>query len=345
MTISEYRGNGDLRGRLTNDCVPTLGAGVDGTVQQLAIAYEIRGLISGLTSYGSATPGSGTIVNDVQLAYNSFGQLITDSQSHSGAVVPGTTPMVQYAYYSGSTNTIRPQALTYPNGRAIAIGYGTSGGINDSCSQVDNLSDTSGTFVNYAYLGLGTAAQVTYGLIDTQYTLLGSGTGNSPAGDIYWGLDLFDRNIDSRWFNTSTSADVDRIKYGYDQASNRIWRQNPVATAAGAAFDEYYHNDGLQRLKDMQRGTLNSNQTAITSPTFAQCWTLDPTGNWRGFNESTSGSSWTTILTDGPTFPSPEQQTNTPRLTMPGTGWSVSLLRGPDRRCSRTSTTQGRSAP
>jgi RHS repeat-associated protein len=43
----------------------------------------------------------------------------------------------------------------------------------------------------------------------------------------------------------------------------------------------------------MQRGTLNGTNTAITSPNFAQCWTLDPTGNWRGFNESTNGSSWT----------------------------------------------------
>ena len=88
---------------------------------------------------------------------------------------------------------------------------------------------------------------------------------------------------------TGTSADVDRIKYGYDRASNRIWRQNPVATAAGAQFDEFYTNDGLQRLKDMQRGTLNSTNTAITVPTFEQCWTLDPTGNWLGFHEATLG--------------------------------------------------------
>jgi RHS repeat-associated protein len=155
------------------------------------------------------------------------------------------------------------------------------------------LTDGATTLVNYAYLGMRTVVQTTYPQPSIQHTLLGSSGGNSPAGDIYWGLDLFGRIVDSRWYNTGTSADLDRIKYGYDRASNRIWRQNPVATAAGASFDEHYSNDGLERLKDMQRGTLNGTNTAITSPNFAQCWTLDPTGNWRGFNESTNGSSWT----------------------------------------------------
>ena len=270
----------DLLGRLTNDCVPTLGTGVDGAVRQLVAHYEVRGMTTGLMSYDNSAVGSGNIVNDVQMAYNPFGQIISDAQSHSGAVVPGTTPQVQYAYLNGSTNMIRPTTLTYPNGRAVTIGYGTSGGINDACSRVDNLTDSSATLVNYTYLGLATAVQVTYPQPGIQYTLLGSGSGNSPAGDIYWGLDAFSRIIDSRWYKSSSNTDVDRIKYGYDRASNRIWRQNSVATAVGAHFDEFYHNDGLQRLKDMQRGTLNAGNTAITSPTFGQCWTLDPTGNW-----------------------------------------------------------------
>ena len=286
----------DLLGRLTNDCVTTLGSGVDGAVLRRMMTYEVRGLVTRLTSYDNATVGSGSIVNDVALEYNPFGQLIADKQSHSGAV-GGSTPMVQYAYANGSANTIRPTTLTYPNGRAITISYGTSGGINDSASRVDGLIDGgTTTLVNYSYLGMGSAVQVTYPQPSTQYTLLGSSSGNNPTtGDIYCGLDLFGRIVDSRWYNTGTNADVDRIKYGYDRASNRIWRQNPVATAAGAAYDEYYHYDGLQRLKDMQRGTLNGSNSGITSPTFGQCWTLDPTGNWKGFNEAATGSSWTTV--------------------------------------------------
>lgn len=284
--------------RLAFDCVTTLGTGVDGSVRRLGVEYEVRGMPMRLTSFDEAAIDAGSIVNDVLLAYNSFAQIVSDAQAHSGAA-DGTTPKVQYAYTDGSTNMIRPTILTYPNGREITIDYGSSGGISDSASRVDGLiDDDSTTLVNYAYLGLGTAVQVTYPQPGIQYTLLGSGGGNDPVtGDIYKGLDLFGRIKDSRWFNTSTNDDIDRIQYGYNRASNRIWRKNPVATAAGAQFDEFYTYDGLQRLKDMQRGTLNGTNTGIASPTFGQCWTLDPTGNWRGFAEAATGGSFTTVQT------------------------------------------------
>src|SRR5271156_53501 len=76
----------DLLGRRTNDCVTTVGTGVDSTVLQITTAYEVRGMVSGVTSYDNATPGSGSVVNDVLLVYNAFAQLIGDYQSHSGPV-------------------------------------------------------------------------------------------------------------------------------------------------------------------------------------------------------------------------------------------------------------------
>ena len=114
-----------------------------------------------------------------------------------------------------------------------------------------------------------------------------TGSVDPVTGDIYAGVDLFSRVKDLRWYNYGTSTDAVRIQHGYDRASNRLWRQDPVATANGAAFDELYAYDGLYRLKTMQRGTLNGTQTAITpgTATFGQCWTLDPTGNWKGFRE------------------------------------------------------------
>ena len=89
-----------------------------------------------------------------------------------------------------------------------------------------------------------------------------------------------------------------RIQHGYDRASNRLWRQDPVAAANSAAFDELYAYDGLYRLKAMQRGTLNGSRTAIVggTATFGQCWTLDATGNWKGFREDNSGSgTWSLV--------------------------------------------------
>jgi hypothetical protein len=43
-------------------------------------------------------------------------------------------------------------------------------------------------------------------------------------------------------------SDLDRYKYGYDQNSNRQWKQNVVATSAGKALDEYYTYDALNRM-------------------------------------------------------------------------------------------------
>jgi len=116
----------DLLARKTQDCVTTLGTGVDSAVLRIATTYEVRGMVQNVTSYDNATVGSGTVVNDVQMVYNNFGQLVTDFQSHSGAVNTSTTPNVQYAYDNGSANEIRPTTITYPNGRVLNYTYGSS---------------------------------------------------------------------------------------------------------------------------------------------------------------------------------------------------------------------------
>jgi hypothetical protein len=50
-------------------------------------------------------------MNQVQLAYNDFGQLVTEWQAHGGAVNTSSTPSVQYAYDSerrkGATTQFR----------------------------------------------------------------------------------------------------------------------------------------------------------------------------------------------------------------------------------------------
>src|SRR5690606_3980726 len=59
-------------------------------------------------------------------------------------------------------------------------------------------------------------------------------------------------------------------------------------------YDWLYSYDGLHRLKEGERGALNGTQTGITNPQFAQCWTLDETGNWQNFRQDDDGTgSWT----------------------------------------------------
>src|SRR5436190_1300143 len=114
-------------------------------------------MVSGVTSYDNATVGSGSVVNEVQLGYNAFGQLTADYQAHSGAVNTASTPKVQYAYAKGSANTIRPTTMTYPNGRVLNYDYGTSGGMNDAASRIASYIDNDGTthLADYSYLGHG----------------------------------------------------------------------------------------------------------------------------------------------------------------------------------------------
>lgn len=257
----------------------------------------MRGLRKILTSYDNATVGSGSLVNEVQFAYNDFGQLIADYQSHSGAVNTGSTPKVQYGYANGSANTIRPTSLTYPNGRVLNYDYSTAGSIPDAVSRIDALKDVGTALAQYSYLGLGTFVITDYTEPDIKWILNDlSGTNDPDTGDIYSGFDRFGRVKDNRWYNYDGSADTDRIKYGYGRAGNRIWRQNTVATSLGKAFDELYSYDAIHRLKDMTRGTLNSQHSALTSTTFGECWSLDTTGNWSNYRQDDDGDgSWDLI--------------------------------------------------
>jgi len=295
-TVHEF--DYDLLGRQTHDRITTLGSGVDGAVRRISSTFEVRGMREFVTSYDNATVGSGSVVNDTKFAYNSFGQLATDYQSHSGTVNTGTSPKVQYAYASGSANTIRPTTVTYPNGRVVTYGYDSSNSMADALSRVAAVIDNDGGathLADYSYLGQQSFVETDYTQPDVKYTLVGTAGGDDPdTGDIYRGLDRFGRIKDSYWYNYGTSADADRIKYGYDRSGSRIWRENVVARSLGKYFDEKYLYDEIHRLKDMQRGELASGGTSISNKQFAQCWGLDETGNWSNFREDNTGAgSWT----------------------------------------------------
>jgi RHS repeat-associated protein len=289
----------DKLGRQIHDRVTTAGSGIDTAVLRLSTIYEVRGMATKLTSWNNASVSSGSVVNECQFVYNTFGQLITDYQEHGGAVNTSTTPKVQYGYANGSANTIRPTTLTYPNGRVLTYGYGTTNGIDDAVSRISSLidNDISATHLaDYSFVGKRAYVVVDYTQPDVKYTLVDlTGTNDPDTGDIYSGWDRFSRVKDCRWYDYGNATDTVRLKYGYDRASERHWRADLVAQSLGKDFDELYSHDGLHRLKDMQRGLLNGSNTAITSENFAQCWSLDPTSNWYGFREAATGGSPTLV--------------------------------------------------
>ncbi|NBR87751.1 MAG: hypothetical protein EBS84_19395 [Proteobacteria bacterium] len=159
VRVLEY----DKLGRLLNDRVTTPGSGVDTAVLRVSRAYEVRGMVTSVTSYDNATVGSGSVVNEVKSEYNDFSQLVNEYQSHAGAVDTSTTPRMQYAYADGSTNTIRRTSQTYPDGRVTTYDYGTSGGMSDVLSRVESLKQSASLLAGYTYLGLGEMVRVEYG--------------------------------------------------------------------------------------------------------------------------------------------------------------------------------------
>jgi len=294
----------DRLGREIEDCVSTLGEGVCGRVRRIGTTYEVRGMREKVTSYwtahcyglsssssssSSSSAAGGEVVNEVLFAYNDFGQLTHDYQSHSGPVNVGTTPKVQYSYADGSNNTVRPTGITYPDGRELTYDY-PSGSVSDAASRIASLIDDNGSthLADYSYLGRDTFVEVDYHDVELRYTLVGTAGGIDPdTGDIYRGLDRFGRVKDSYWRDDGRSDDADRIKYGYDRAGNRTWRDNPVDTSD--SFDEKYLYDVIHRLKTLDRGELNVAKE-IVGKTFGQCWSLDPTGNWKNFREDDDGN-------------------------------------------------------
>ena len=287
-TVHQY--DYDRLGRLLADRVTGFGNGIYGSqsgdtdaVRRISHSYGWHGQVETVTSLDNAAVGSGTVLNQVKFTYNAFGQLTKEHQEHTQAVNETTSPVVQYGYENGGANTIRPTSLTYPNSRQVAIGYGTTDGTNDVLSRVQKFADGATDLVSYQYLGHAALIRASYDQpgVELTYLLQGSETPGT-AGDKYTGLDRFGRVQDQRWLKTSDGTPRERVQYGYDPASNRVWRKNLVASGGQ---DEFYTYDGLYQLATLDRGTLNSNRTGVVTspaPPWQEEFNYDPTGNWHG---------------------------------------------------------------
>jgi RHS repeat-associated protein len=289
LTKTDRNGNAhtdtfDVLSRQTSDAVTTLGSGVDGAVRRLTTAYDTGDRPYVYTSYNAASGGS--VVNQVQQAYNGLGQLITEYQSSSGTVNTGSTPNVQYAYsqMAGGANHSRLISMTYPNGRVLNFNYN---GVDDTISRLSSISDTSATLEASTYLGLDTVVKRAHPQPGVDLTYIKrSGEANGDAGDQYAGLDRFGRVVDQRWLVTSSGTATDRFQYGYDRNDNRLYRNNLV----NSSFGELYHvsgagngYDNLNQLVAFSRGVLSASGSTldtIASPSHSQSWTFDALGNW-----------------------------------------------------------------
>lgn len=278
----------DELGRLTQDAVPTLGQGLDGSVRRIEREYEVRGMLSKVTSYSGV--GGGSVVNEVVRQYDAFSNLTRDLQSHDGEVEEDT-PEVQYSYADGSANTVRRTAITYPNGQVLNTAFGTANSVDDHFNRVKalQLDSEDATLVDYSYVGV--AWQVRVGYVQPAVELTYSRQGDEPvgdAGDPYNGYDRFGRTVDLRWQKTTGEHEqLERIQYGFDQSSRRVWRRRVLAQGE----DNAYIYDHLNQVTQAALGNLNLDASRISGvPKHTEAWDYDPTGNWQAYRADLAGN-------------------------------------------------------
>lgn len=164
-----------------------------------------------------------------------MGMIVKEYQEHGGAK-SGSTLYVGINYDTSAssgefTKGLRQTSVRYPNGRLVHQTYGSSGSADDNLNRLLAIKDDSSgspgaSLAEYTYLGLGRVVIQDLPQPDVKLDYFG---GTSGA---YAGFDRFGRVNDQRWYSYGTSQDVDRIKYGHDRASNRIWRAKFAVTAA-----------------------------------------------------------------------------------------------------------------
>jgi RHS repeat-associated protein len=258
------------------------------SVRRIQRQYEARGLVSKITSH-SAVSGC-VIVNEVQRDYSPFGLLVSDWQSHSGAVVTSggsVTPRVLYGYTNGSGNKLRRTSVTYPNTtRVLNLEYGAANSIDHHLGRIATLDIAGTNIAAYTYCGADWQVEINYPAANLELTFKQQ-TGD--AGDIYTGYDRFGRAIDLRWRVASTNAHLERVQYGFDRADRRQWRRRIGVGTAFPVFpditvdgegDRYYRYDALGQVLAEDFGDLNLAQSAVAGiPNAGGRWSYDPTGN------------------------------------------------------------------
>ncbi|TVQ55016.1 MAG: RHS repeat protein, partial [Phycisphaerales bacterium] len=307
----------DALGRVTADIADSIATHIDDAVTAIGMTYDDLGRRSKVRSYSSydaQNPGS-NVVNAVEFTYTPLSQIESVIQNPFGEIgtITGTstTRAVTLSYDTvtgggGGGNHSRMDELTYPGGLEIGSAYGNAGSINDQISRLDTIGFQSG--VHYKYIGMHMTAVVDYATPDVQldrttdfdgsrnYGGGGSGGGQSGNAGKYPGYDRFGRVVQHRWVDGgfrphhggSLHNQTDKphvppiyeLVHTYDEASNRLARDNTTATLAWSFHDERFEYDDLHRLTQSERGTdAGSGYTQSTDQPGRQ-WDLDMLGNW-----------------------------------------------------------------
>jgi RHS repeat-associated protein len=292
QTLKDQRGTAhtysfDSAGRPSADTVTTLGSGVDGSVLRIGMIYDSLSRSQTRTSASDVLGAS--IVNQVALTYDGWGNIIKSEEAHAGPVMGGT-PAFQVAISDGASGGEakfqRTVSATYPNGRVVYSNFPAAASVGDRLDREDNLAnDASGISIlaQYTYLGSRVFGRIDHPLV-TNGLRLEVDPGGNPTE---W--DRFGRVLDQRWKRSGATFNYDRYQHTYDRTSSVLSRDvTPNNPPTGR--DEFYAYDGLDRQTKINRGTLSGGQITDANANYSQSWTaLESQGNWRTHVEDING--------------------------------------------------------
>lgn len=271
----------DTAGRLLHRGLTTIAGSLDSSVARISTAYDSRSMMSTVTQYDNATPGSGSVIDQVKYTYDDWGNTTLFEQDRDSTVGGGGNQYsVAYAYAknaptSGST-MLRRSTMTLPDGSTLTYGYGAANSIADDQSRVSTLTLGAVPVASYSYLGDAQLVGTNLPEPNVSYNLYGP----SSARD-YARLDRFGRTVSSRWDNTGGSdTPFYQVDLAYDRNSNITQAEDTIQHNGGAneTFSAQYSMDDLNRLIRAEEG--NWSGSAITNRTRDELWTLSQTGNF-----------------------------------------------------------------
>jgi len=274
----------DGLGRVTQEDVSTLqGRPVEGTVR---VIYRYDGL--GRTILQTSRDNRG-LMSLVQSIYT-WNTVDEDEKTKKSSTIKERQYLSfsSYGLLTGVESVIDERngtrsALTYPDGWQLSY-------IRDKIRRVTNIKDglllEDPSLSVYTYLGdyvaertLGYEEPITWGAADlSQY-------------------DAYGRPILCKY---TGAADLVRLKYAYDNASNLTWRFDDLMQGLGSPvhWSQKYDYDNLHRLIKTQQGELSNWESTPFAPTIDadKTWTwhdfqtgdpkLDKLGNWVNFDNA-----------------------------------------------------------
>ncbi len=268
-----------------------------GFVGTTLLTWQYDGLSRQMQCTDNNEPALTTDDVSVTYAYDSLSRQIEQTQQVGES---GSVRVVSRDFDIAAAGAVLARSsLTYPNGRRVINTYDK---LDRLVARADD-NGAGGTFAPigiYQYIGAGRVATLTY-QNDTRLTYIGQVSGQNA--DV--GYDGLRRVVNKRWerFSSADNTPGDDaliVGFGHEESSgnpayDRMNNRRIEEKLHDIGNSEAFQYDGVYRLVEFDRGTLNANKEEIETATTVgntlqeQTWTVDGVGNWTQNQHRTDG--------------------------------------------------------